>query len=392
VTATATKDSPATKLWANSGDSHYLEPDGIWHQILPRQLADRMPRSEKTEEAETIYVDGQVFGPRPLPRMGSFTGEIRGEQVANLNLSEVSHRPPGTRDVKLRMKDLDDEGIWGEVVYPSLGLWDYLIRDPELAKTAFRAVNDWKLSEVQNAAPDRLVVTASIPLQNIEAAVEELYHCAEIGYHAVFIPLSAPDGCQDWNYGETWDPLWSAFEETGLIPAAHLGSESGGATPGMHTYRGPGKVVLNYAETAYGPQRFVTKLVASGTFERHPKLKVLIAESGAAWVPSLGDRLNEGYRQHAVFNKTKLAELPKDTMLRHIYCSFQHDISAVQVFHLGYTNVLWGSDYPHLEGTFGHSQQTLHELLDTAEPAVRHRILSGAFRELFPHISEPPTS
>jgi predicted TIM-barrel fold metal-dependent hydrolase len=389
---TATEPGSTTKLWANSGDSHFLEPDDVWTQILPRHLADRMPRSEKTEEEETIHVDGRAFGPRPLPRMGSFSGELRGEQVENLNLSEVSHRPPGTRDVKLRLKDLDDEGIWGEVIYPSLGMWDYLITDPGLAKTAFRAMNDWKLSEVQNAAPDRLVVTASIPLQNLEAAVDEVYHCADIGYHSVFIPLSTPEGCPDWNFVDSWAPLWSALEETGLIPAAHLGSESGGATAGMVTYRGPGKVVMNYGETSYGPQRFVTKLVASGTFERHPKLKVLVAEAGAAWVPYLGDRLNEGYRQHALFNKTKLAELPKETMLRHIYCSFQHDISAVQVFQQGYTNVLWGSDYPHLEGTFGHSQQTLHELLDDADPAIRHRVLSGTFRELFPHVAEPPAS
>lgn len=380
-----------TKIWANSGDSHILEPEDIWQQILPKDLADRMPRTEQTESEETIYVDGQAFGPRPLPRMGSISGELRGEQVENLTLNEISHRPPGSRDVRARLKDLDQEGIWGEVVYPSLGMWDYLVTDPELAKTSFRAMNDWKLAEVQNVAPDRLVVTASVPLQNLEAAVDEVYHCAEIGYHAVFVPLSVPYECPDWNYPDHWDPLWSAFEETGLIPAAHLGGE-GGPMGGMTLYRGPGKVVLNYAETAFGPQRFASKLVASGTFERHPKLRVLLAESGAGWVPVLGDRLNEGYRQHGLFSKTKLAEPPKDTLMRHIYCSFQHDVTAIQAMEQGYTNVLWGSDYPHLEGTFGHTQETLRELLFDVEPSIRERVLYGTFRELFPHVSEPPAA
>ena len=381
-----------TKIWANSGDSHLLEPDGLWHEILPRDLADRMPRSEKTEDSETLFIDGEQFGPRPLPRMGSISGELRGEQVEGLSLMEISHRPPGSRDVQLRLKDLDEEGIWGEVVYPSLGMWDYLVTDPDLALASFGAMNEWKLENVQNVAPDRLVVTASIPLQNMDAAIKELYHCAEIGYHAVFMPLAVPDGAKDWNDVDYWSPLWSVFEETGLIPAAHLGSEGNmKAQQGMTIYRGPGKVVLNYAETAFGPQRFASKLVASGTFERHPQLKVLLAESGAGWVPALGDRLNEGYRQHGLFSKTKLKELPKETLYRHVYCSFQHDVSAIEALKNGYRNVLWGSDYPHLEGTFGHTQQTLHELLDDESDEVRDRVLHGTFRELFPHVPIPPT-
>ena len=56
----------------------------------------------------------------------------------------------------------------------------------------------------------------------------------------------------------------------------------------------------------------------------------------------------------------------------------------------GYRNVMWGSDYPHLEGTFGHTQKTLHELFDGVAPEVSHRIRLGAFKELFPHVSDPP--
>ena len=57
---------------------------------------------------------------------------------------------------------------------------------------------------------------------------------------------------------------------------------------------------------------------------------------------------------------------------------------------MGYRNVMWGSDYPHLEGTFGHTQETLHELFDGLDDDVRYRITRGAFEELFPHVSSPP--
>ena len=74
-----------------------------------------------------------------------------------------------------------------------------------------------------------------------------------------------------------------------------------------------------------------------------------------------------------------------------MYASFQHDRSAVAAnAAMGWHNVMWGSDYPHFEGTFGHTQKTLHELFDDVDPAVSRRIRIGAFRELFPSVPPPP--
>ena len=56
---------------------------------------------------------------------------------------ELSTRPPGARDIRARLHDLDHEGVWGEVIYPSLGLWNPLIKDPELVRAASRAENEW---------------------------------------------------------------------------------------------------------------------------------------------------------------------------------------------------------------------------------------------------------
>ena len=126
--------------------------------------------------------------------------------------------------------------------------------------------------------------------------------------------------------------------------------------------------MLNYVETTYGPQRFATKMVASGALERHPNMKVLISEGGASWIPFIGDRILEGYRQHGLFVKPKLKENPKEVLFRQVYTTFQHDVTAVDAAVSGYKNILWGSDYPHLEGTFGHTQETLHDIFDRADP------------------------
>jgi predicted TIM-barrel fold metal-dependent hydrolase len=133
------------------------------------------------------------------------------------------------------------------------------------------------------------------------------------------------------------------------------------------------------------------KLVTAGVFERHPDLKVLISEGGASWVPFIGDRMNEAYRQHGMFVRPQLAKLPKEYLYGNVYVSFQHDETAPAAMSaMGYRNILWGSDYPHLEGTYGHTQKTLHELFDDVRPEVRDRITRGSFEELFPHVSAPP--
>jgi predicted TIM-barrel fold metal-dependent hydrolase len=217
--------------------------------------------------------------------------------------------------------------------------------------------------------------------------VAELRHAAEIGLHLVSLPTGNPPGTRDWNHG-SWEPLWAAAEETGMVVAFHIGTD-GGDQAGA--FGGPGGAILNYVQTTYGGQYAAMKLVTSGALERHPGLKVLISEAGGTWVPFVGDRMNEAYRQHGMFVRPQLAREPKQYLYEQVYASFQHDETAPAAnWAMGYKNVMWGSDYPHLEGTYGHTQKTLHELFDDLDPAVTHRITRGAFEEMFPHVSAPP--
>jgi hypothetical protein len=100
--------------------------------------------------------------------------------------------------------------------------------------------------------------------------------------------------------------------------------------------------------------------------------------------------MEEAYRQHQIFVRPKLSRSPKEILYSQVYCSFQHEPSALDAMKSGYRNVMFGSDYPHLEGTFGHTQDTLHELFDGQSDALTQRITQGSFKELFPHISSPP--
>ena len=92
-----------------------------------------------------------------------------------------------------------------------------------------------------------------------------------------------------------------------------------------------------------------------------------------------------------MFVRPKLARSPKDYLYEQVYTSFQHDVTApIAMAAMGYRNAMFGSDYPHLEGTFGHTQETLRGLAANLPDDVRQRFTRGSFEELFPHVSSPP--
>ncbi len=383
-----------TFLWANSGDSHYMEPPDLY-KALPEHLQALLPKSEKDEArgVEVITVDGQTFEraiPRPVTAEQMMRNAARPAEE-DLDEAEGQVRAPGAYDPALRLKDLDAEGIWAEAIYPSLGTWTFNIRTPELVNVGCRHSNDFFI-DFQKQSP-RYVVAASIPLLDVDDTVAEIGRASNLGFKLGFFPVRPPMVKQDWHY-EEWNPVWAALEETGMVLGFHIGTEPVDPTGRIgRYYRGPGGAILNYTETTYGGQRAVSQLIASGALDRHPDLKILVSEGGATWGPFLADRMDEAYRQHGAAVRPRLSKLPSEYLYNQVYASFQHDRSAVLANQaMGWKNVMWGSDYPHYEGTYGHTQKTLHELFDDVPADISHRIRIGAFQELFPHVPAPPAA
>jgi predicted TIM-barrel fold metal-dependent hydrolase len=368
-------------LWTNSGDSHFIEPPDLFRQNLPASLADRLPRSEKVSDTEEIvHIDGKSLR-RQLPRPPKPS-----TARAMMEFAEAMEQGgQGQMKGSVRLEHLDDQGVWGEVVYPSLGLWYGQIDDPHLVAEAARVLNDHVHDELIRTSP-RFVPTATLPLQSLELSIAEAERCAELGFLAVFLPTEPARTQPYWN-DDHWEPLWAACAEADLVIGVHIGTDAEGTRP----YRNPGGALLNYLDTTFGGQKAAAQFVAGGALERHPDLRVLISEGGATWAPFVGDRLNEAYRQHHMFDEGRLAKHPKEYLMEQVYASFQHDETAVPAFTgMGFRNILFGTDYPHIEGTYPHTQKVLHELFDGVDDDVSLRIRIGSFLELFPSVGLPP--
>src|ERR1700758_1568295 len=212
MTAPAADQHAHLKLWANSGDSHFIEPENLWSSRLPQRLAELVPRSEKDPDGqwESIYVDGQVFR-RRLPSIGQ-------EEFIQATVAAA-----GARDVDKRLADLNDEGIWSELVFPSLGMWSGSFRTPELMQATIRASNDWAKEAMMGPSP-RLIPPAPVSTLDIEDAVDELQRCGTMGFKAVFLPVTPHPAQRDYNRDE-WEPFWATAEDIGMVIAFHIGSE-----------------------------------------------------------------------------------------------------------------------------------------------------------------------
>jgi len=338
----------------NSADSHVVEPLDLWVQRLPEHLRARAPRIEEVDGRWLFLVEGS-----PPRRMGPPRGEAKGTVFR-----------AGGSDPDARAQDLDEDGVWGEVLYPTIALFGFVIPDPELRWATARAYNDW-LAETFAAASTRFAGAALIPVQEPDEAVREIERVAGLGLRSVMLPMQSP---ADAPYNsDRYDPVWAAAQAHGMPVSFHVGT---GANP--VTERGPGGAVINYVEVGLGAQRTLAYLAASGVLERFPALHVVMVECGAGWLSWLLERMDEAFEEHEQWVKPKLAEPPSFYVRRQGHVTFGND--AAGVVNRDFTGVeplLWASDYPHPEGTWPHTQETLERIFATVDADERRRIDCG---------------
>ena len=283
-------------------------------------------------------------------------------------------RPPGAYDPVARLADLDDQGIWAELMFPSVGLWCSVIRNPDVARECAVIYNDW-LHDTFLRVSDRYVGVAMLPVLDVADGVAEVQRTVGMGYRAVSIPATPPTPYNDPMY----EPLWAAIAEAGVPITCHVGT---GSNP--ITTRGDGGAVINFVETFFPMQRTALYLVAAGVFDRYPSMHGVFVEGGAVWLAALMERMDEAYHYHHEWVRPKMSRKPSDIVRDQVHATFQHDKAVLATLDFtGPQAVLWGSDYPHHEGTWPDTKDVLADLFDGVAPEVRAALTGDTFTDLF---------
>jgi predicted TIM-barrel fold metal-dependent hydrolase len=220
-----------------------------------------------------------------------------------------------------------------------------------------------------------------LPVRDFSNTVSELKRLGGLGYTAAMLPTVTPAGVPRYN-NELWDPIFELAGELGIVFVLHTGT----GQEDVVVLRGAGGAVVNYTRQMNDAADAIMMLVAGGLLDRHPRAKIACIEAGASWLPALAERMDEVYDAHFVMVRPKLGRMPSQIIRDQVACSFQYDRACIMARSVvGHQAFLWGSDYPHAEGTFPNSPLVISKLFDGIDISEREKadILGGNAARLF---------
>jgi predicted TIM-barrel fold metal-dependent hydrolase len=297
--------------------------------------------------------------------------ELEGER----HRQEVASR--GTTSIDARYAVMREEGVVAECIYPTKGLYLWNMADPDAGALCARIYNDW-IHDLLESRSERFRCAALIPTWRVEDALAEVERSVKLGLGALMLPVV---GTPPFN-ARQWQPLWRAIEETKRPVVMHQGTGHD-----MLFYRGAGAAVANLLATQSMAPRTAGLLATSGVLADHPELHFVFVETNAAWISwamATLDHYDQAFRQQVGWVRPVLPERPSFYVRRQIHGTFQRDeVAVAMVPYTGAQVALWGSDYPHTEGTYPNSRKVVAELCSGLSPADAQAILHGTAARLF---------
>jgi uncharacterized protein len=359
-------------------------PADLWLTRLPPELRDRAPRVEERDGQAVWICDGKVWGTwggkkpatgneRPVkPLYNSFD---------RAGIYDQSERRPAVAE--LRLADMDLDGVDAQIIFGPI--FQISTDDPVLRIACYRVYNDW-LMEFCQAAPDRLIGAPMLP-ETPRAATEELLRLhAKGGVRQVTLMIANINPKLD---DPAWESLWTALEETGIVLGWHI--TVFGPNPKS---RAAGKAASVFENTKFFMANFLEPFVdlfAWGILERHPKLKMVMAEAGTGWLPWLIQELD--YRHWRLWEAkdfwadkggTALETKPSELFKRQIWATFQEDYAAMALIpFFGEGHLLWASDYPHPDGVWPHSREAVERQMKDLTPEMRKKLAHDNAAKLY---------
>ena len=300
----------------------------------------------------------------------------------------------GAWDPGVRIRELDREGIAGEVVFadgqnknhPPFGVGFAAPRMEvplELRQAGCRAHNRW-LADFCAANPERHAGVALIAVDDPQEAVKEITRARKAGLRGgIMLPaltLWTDDPEKFWNHPR-YEPIWAACADLSMPVHTHA------AGPTLNYGDLPGARWILTTEVYLTTYRLLWFLLWPGVLERHPKLNVVITEAGGGMIPYLLQLFDYLAEERNVEMLRQLIKLkPSEYWARQCFigASPPADRPEVEARHaLGVRSIMWGSDYPHIEGTWPKSHERLQKMFAAVPEDEVSDMLGGNAAKLY---------
>ena len=356
-------------------DTHINEPMEAFEKFLEEPYRARHPIVIKDTLGLTrIVLEGRLY---PEPRLKqAHSKNIEGTRMGGIQ--------PGAADPKARVGDLDLEGIDVQVIFGSLGLALSALPDKDFAVAMTRACNNY-YADFCSINRDRLKCMATLPLQDIPAAVEEMKRAIkELGHVGITLPpnvngknLDHPD----------FYPLYETAQQLNIPIGVHWGNGAYLEAAGVERFNT--HFMTHMFGHPFEQMIALTSIICGGVIEQFPRLRFAFLEAGCGWLPYWMQRLHEHYErrtgevplmkrepvEYLLNGNCFITTEPDEVMLPAVIEEFGHDI------------VMFGSDYPHTDSKFPNTVKYVKERSDLTDQA-KEKILSNGIKFLGLEVKE----
>jgi len=362
---------------AVDADGHILEDAGLWDRYIEAKYKDRALRTrldskgqeflEVAGKPSKIFHSGRLGG---LSAMGTTRDDKWPERPTYGGMA-----PFGAMDAKERLERIDAEGLAAAFLYPTMSLlWETETDDPELAQAYTRAYNRY-IVDFCSESQGRLIPIAHLSLGDPAAAAIELERAVKAGckggWVAQFVMTRKPHAHPDH------DVLFAKAQELDVPLGIHPSLEPIWAMPGRYDYEKyiRGQFYFLNVTAADAIRHAFTSFFQYGTFDKFPKLRLVLLEAGAGWIGYWLDRLDAVYAS-AMGRTVPLKEKPSFYFNRNCWISADPDERSLpaMVDLCGADKFFWASDFPHPDHV-GNYIEEVEELAHKLNPESRAKVM-----------------
>ena len=377
-------------------DNHMYETEDAFTRHLPAEYRGAI-RYVQVNGRTKIAIKGQISEYIPNPTFevvappGAQEDYYRHGNPDGKTLREIFGKPircpEWTRNARARLPHLDELGIQGSLMFPTLAslLEERMRDDPDLTHVVVHSLNQWIHDEWTFNYHDRIFATPIVTLPIVEKAIEELEWCLEHGARCILIrpaPAWGLRGPRSPGLPE-FDPFWARVQEAGVLVGMHS-SDSGyadlasiweGKTEFLPFKPNPLRLLVMQNRAI---SDMMTAMVCHGAFTRFPDLRIATIENGGTWVRPLVEKFEEIYKKMP----QEFAEHPVEAFRRNVYVNpFWEDALEGLIDIMSPDRLLFGSDYPHPEG-LGNPISFYDDLPSSLSQADAAKIMGGNLKEL----------
>jgi predicted TIM-barrel fold metal-dependent hydrolase len=338
-----------------SVDDHVVEPPHLFEGRVAAAFADAAPRIVETSRGYQVW----EFEGRKYSQIGMNAVAGRRPESVSMEPFRFDQMRPGCYEVDARVRDMDLNGVWASLNFPSqisgfCGRVFFDAADRDLGLACLRAWNDWMYDEWYSAHPQRIIPLGITFLTDPALAVAEIERNADRGFTSVTFPERPHEiGLPSlWDRAH-WDPIIAACVETDTVISLHVGSSGMPALP-------PGSPAVQLSATLFGQQSLgaCAEWLWSPYPLEHPTLKIAMSEGGIGWVAMLMDRLDNIVDRSGYGLGWEIR--PSEVLQRNFWFCTIDDPSTIDTRHrIGVENIMVEVDYPHGDSTWPDTQDVI---------------------------------